>query len=118
MKPKMQQQELARRKCRPFEEGEPALSGAELDELASLLDDTWTIIDDDRLQKEYEFANFRDALDFTNAVGEIAEQENHHPDIELGWGRVLVQFRTHKVDGLSMNDFIMAAKTDEARPGA
>ncbi|NLJ99179.1 MAG: 4a-hydroxytetrahydrobiopterin dehydratase [Tissierellia bacterium] len=65
------------------------------------------------LKKEYKFKNFKDALDFTNKVGSLAEEEGHHPDIYLSWGKVVIKLWTHKIDGLHKNDFILAAKIDE-----
>lgn len=64
------------------------------------------------LINSYSFKNFREALDFTNRVGELAEQEGHHPDIALAWGKVEITLWTHKIDGLTESDFIMAAKID------
>jgi 4a-hydroxytetrahydrobiopterin dehydratase len=110
----MQIQDLASRDCKTFEGGEPPLGQAEQKELADQLAPGWRIVEGHHLEKEYEFEDFREALDFTNEVGEIAEEQDHHPDIELGWGRVLIRLRTHKIDGLSENDFILAAKADEA----
>jgi len=69
-------------------------------------------VDNQRIVKEFHFSDFREALDFTNAVGEVAESENHHPDIQLGWGKVVITLSTHKIHGLSENDFILAAKID------
>lgn len=66
----------------------------------------------DRLEKTFTFKNFAQALEFTNRVGAIAEQENHHPALLTEWGRVTVSWWTHKISGLHVNDFIMAAKTD------
>jgi len=66
-----------------------------------------------RLVRAFRFGNFRSALDFTNRVGELAEQEGHHPAITTEWGRVTVSWWTHKIGGLHVNDFIMAAHTDE-----
>ena len=109
----MQEKDLARRQCKPFEGGEPPLEKDEIAHLSAKLDPGWRVQNDTRLVKEFEFPDFREALDFTNAVGEIAEEQDHHPDIELGWGRVQVSLMTHKIDGLSENDFIIAAKADE-----
>jgi 4a-hydroxytetrahydrobiopterin dehydratase len=66
------------------------------------------------LEKTFAFEDFRQALDFTNRVGEIAEHEGHHPDVYLGWGKVKLSIWTHKIDGLTESDFILAAKADEA----
>ncbi len=110
----MQVKDLARRNCRTFEGGEPPLGEDEVAELKAELGGGWDVVEGSRLEKEYTFDDFRQALDFTNAVGEIAEEQDHHPDIQLGWGRVRLSLRTHKIDGLSENDFILAAKADEA----
>lgn len=69
-------------------------------------------MDEHHLEKEYRFRNFQEALDFTNKVGAIAQEEGHHPDIYLAWGLVKLSLWTHKIDGLSENDFILAAKCD------
>jgi 4a-hydroxytetrahydrobiopterin dehydratase len=73
------------------------------------------VVDGHHLEKEYRFDNFRDALEFTNEVGELAEEQGHHPDIELSWGRVKLSVWTHKIDGLTESDFIWAAKADLLR---
>lgn len=73
----------------------------------------WSTVDDHHLEADYEFDDFRQALDFTNRVGEIAEREGHHPDIHLSWGKVGIELSTHEADGLTKNDFIMAAKISE-----
>jgi 4a-hydroxytetrahydrobiopterin dehydratase len=105
---------LADRECRPCKGDEPPLEGKALEELAKDLEEGWDVVEEHHLEKEYALEDFREALDFTNAVGEIAEKEDHHPDIELGWGRVQLNLRTHKIDGLTENDFILAAKADRA----
>lgn len=76
------------------------------------LDGGWQVVDDHQLEKEYTFKNFREALDFTNRVGELAESVGHHPDILLAWGRVKLTIWTHKIDGLFSADFVFAAKAD------
>jgi 4a-hydroxytetrahydrobiopterin dehydratase len=76
------------------------------------LDGGWQVVDDHQLEKEYTFKNFREALDFTNRVGELAESVGHHPDILLAWGRVKLTVWTHKIDGLFSADFVFAAKAD------
>jgi len=106
--------ELLSLKCVPCRGGEPALAEAEIDELKTNVPD-WEIIELDgiqRLQRVYSLKNFIAALDFTNKIGAIAEEEDHHPLIVTEWGRVTVQWWTHVVKGLHKNDFIMAAKTD------
>ncbi len=73
----------------------------------------WGLLDGGRrIERRYEFADFRSALDFVNRVGELAESQGHHPDLACGWGWVTVSWWTHKIDGLHANDFIMAARTD------
>jgi 4a-hydroxytetrahydrobiopterin dehydratase len=80
-----------------------------LDQLAN----GWVVVEDHHLAKEFTFADFRQALDFTNRVGELAEEQGHHPDVHLSWGKVKIVIWTHKVDGLTESDFILAAKCDE-----
>jgi 4a-hydroxytetrahydrobiopterin dehydratase len=89
------------------------LKGEALARVAEQLGDGWKIVDEHHLEREYTFRNFRQALDFTNKLGEIAEAEGHHPDILLSWGRVAVTIYSHKVGGLTESDFILAAKYDE-----
>ena len=86
------------------------------DEAASMLTQLaggWEIIDNHHLHKTYRFKNFREALDFTNRVGELAESIFHHPDIALAWGKVSLDIWTHKINGLNEADFIFAAKCDK-----
>ncbi len=75
--------------------------------------DHWTVSNDHHIEKEFEFPDFKTALAFVNKVGEIAESQGHHPDIFLAWGQVGVKIWTHKIDGLTESDFILAAKIDE-----
>jgi 4a-hydroxytetrahydrobiopterin dehydratase len=104
--------ELADKICTPCRGGVPPLAGAELERLAAELGNGWRVVDGHHLEKEYRFADFRQALGFTNLIGELAEEVNHHPDIFLTWGRVRVELWTHKIDGLNEADFIWAAKAD------
>ncbi len=103
---------LAEKECIPCKGGTPALKGAELREMTSKLGGGWRLERDHQLEKEFTFKNFRDALDFTNKVGELAESQGHHPDIYLTWGKVKLTIWTHKVDGLTESDFVLAAKVD------
>ena len=107
--------ELTKKKCRPCNEGEPPLKGEAIAIKQRELGDNWKVINEHHLEKEYAFKNFKEALDFTNRVGAVAEQEGHHPDIFLGWGKVKLDLWTHNIGGLSENDFILAAKADAAR---
>ena len=103
---------LADRDCVPCKGGVPPLDGEELEKLAEELDGDWQVVDGKRLEKSYKFEDFRQALDFTNRVGELAEDVGHHPDIYLAYGKVKLKIWTHKIGGLSESDFILAAKAD------
>ena len=103
---------LSDRTCIPCKGGTPPLDAAQQQELRKQLPDGWDVIEDHHLQKSYRFADFLSALDFTNKAGHIAENQNHHPEIILTWGRVTIRIWTHKIDGLTESDFILAAKID------
>ena len=104
--------DLASKDCIPCRGGIPPLVGDELTELHGALGGDWEVIDGHHLEKTYRFPDFQQALDFTNRIGALAEEINHHPDICLGWGKVHVTLWTHKIDGLAEADFIWAAKAD------
>ena len=104
--------ELAAKQCVPCRGGVPPLTGAELQALQAQLGADWQVIDEHHLEREYRFDDFRKALDFTVRVGEMAEEQAHHPDIYLAWGQVKVTIWTHKIDGLTESDFVFAAKAD------
>jgi len=104
---------LAQKTCIPCRGGVPPLKGEELDALQEKLGNDWQIINQHYLEKEYIFSDFRQALDFTVKVGEVAENQGHHPDIYLAWGKVKLTIWTHKIDGLTESDFIFAAKADQ-----
>jgi 4a-hydroxytetrahydrobiopterin dehydratase len=108
--------ELVREKCVACRRDSPRVTEAEMKELGAEIPD-WTVLERDavpRLEKVFKFPNFADALAFTNRIGAIAEAEGHHPALLTEWGRVTVNWWTHKIRGLHRNDFIMAAKTDDA----
>ena len=108
-------EELTQLKCEACRVGAPQVTEAEAVEYQKQVPD-WIIVERDdikRLERIYQFKNFVTALTFTNKVGEIAEQEGHHPAILTEWGKAVVAWWTHKIRGLHRNDFIMAAKTDE-----
>jgi len=105
--------ELAKKACLPCRGGVPPLQGGEITELLEKLGGSWRVVDAHHLEKEYPFKAYRRALDFTLAVGELAEAQGHHPDLLLKWGCVTVTIWTHKIDGLTESDFIFAAKADE-----
>ncbi|HEV8344225.1 MAG TPA: 4a-hydroxytetrahydrobiopterin dehydratase [Candidatus Binatia bacterium] len=104
--------ELAAKECVPCRGGVPPLKGREIAALMEKLGGGWKVVDEHHLEKEYRFKNFREALDYTNRVGELAEAQGHHPDIYLAWGKVKLTLWTHKIDGLTESDFIFAAKAD------
>ena len=106
---------LASKTCVACRAGEPTLTEVEIEELKPQVPD-WQVKEVNgmqRLERVFKFKNFAQALEFTNKIGAIAEQENHHPLIITEWGRVTLDWWTHKIGGLHKNDFIMAAKTDE-----
>ncbi|MBU0616651.1 MAG: 4a-hydroxytetrahydrobiopterin dehydratase [Planctomycetes bacterium] len=102
---------LASKKCVPCQEGAAALKGDAVRSLLRQLDG-WEVVNGHHLVKEFKFPDFATALAFVNRVGEIAETESHHPDITLSWGKVGIRIWTHKIDGLSESDFMLAAKID------
>ncbi|MFQ5349220.1 MAG: 4a-hydroxytetrahydrobiopterin dehydratase [Thermoanaerobaculia bacterium] len=104
--------DLADMVCVPCRGGVPPLEGEDLERLEVALGGGWLVVDGHHLEKEYKFDDFRQALDFTNRLGGLAEEVNHHPNIFLTWGRVRVEVWTHKIDGLNEADFIWAAKAD------
>jgi len=109
--------ELARKSCVPCKGGTPPLDAAAIAPLARQLP-RWAVIRQHHLERWYRFVDFRTALAFVDRVGEIAESERHHPDVHLAWGKVGVEIWTHKIDGLTESDFVMAAKIEEAAASA
>ena len=105
---------LAEEKCPPCDEGGKALEGKALTDLERELGHEWKVVEGHHLEKLFTFKDFRQALDFTNKIGAIAEEVGHHPDIYLTWGKVRLNIFTHKVNGLTRNDFVLAAKFEEA----
>lgn len=104
--------DLASQRCVPCKGGVPPLRGRALHDLLARLGGGWQVVDEHHLAKEYGFRNFADALAFTNRVGALAEEQQHHPDIHLAWGRVRLEIWTHTIDGLTESDFVLAAKAD------
>lgn len=104
--------ELATRDCVPCKGGVPPLTRAEIEPLLAKVDPDWDAVENHHLARTYRFENFVQALAYANRVGEMAEAQNHHPDLHLAWGRVTVEIWTHKIDGLHESDFIFAAKCD------
>lgn len=105
-------EQLASRQCVPCRGGIPPLTPPEIRPLQEQLEPGWEVANDRHLTREYRFENFRQALEFVNRVGEMAEDQGHHPDLYLAWGKVRVEVWTHKIDGLTESDFILAAKCD------
>jgi 4a-hydroxytetrahydrobiopterin dehydratase len=105
---------LADKTCVPCRGGTPSLKGKELADIHRQLPESsqWNVVNEHHLVRAYKFPDFRSALAFVNKVGELAEEQGHHPDIALGWGKVEITTWTHAVDGLTESDFILAAKID------
>ena len=104
--------ELANARCSPCHGGVEPLLPSEAEHYLRELHGGWRVLRDEFLEKVFIFNDFREALDFVNAVGEIAEEQGHHPDIHLSWAKVQVRLWTHKIGGLHENDFILAAKIE------
>ncbi len=102
---------LADKHCVPCRGGTPPLKGAELESYAGQLPE-WRVVDGHHLFRSFDFPDFKTALDFVNRAGAIAEEEGHHPDLTLTWGRVDVKTYTHKIDGLTESDFVLAARIE------
>ncbi len=108
--------ELAKKSCVPCKGGTPPLTNREITPLLAQVDG-WEVVDGHHLRKTFRFKDFRATLDFVNRVGSIAEHEGHHPDICFGWGKATCEIWTHKINGLTESDFVLAAKVDEAVRG-
>lgn len=106
--------ELATKTCVPCRGGVPPLKGRELAEIHRQLPEWahWKVVNEQHISRTYAFPDFKQALDFVNRVGALAEEQGHHPDILLSWGKVEITLWTHKINGLTESDFIMAAKID------
>ena len=105
--------ELKNQKCQACSGNTPKFDEKQISDNLSKLN-SWSVNDEQKMiYKKFNFKTFKQALNFTNKVGEIADLEGHHPDISLGWGYTLVMLHTHAIQGLSINDFIIAAKIDE-----
>jgi 4a-hydroxytetrahydrobiopterin dehydratase len=104
--------DLASRSCVPCRGGVPPLDASAIEQLSRQLGGGWRAVNDHHLEKSWRFPDFKQALAFTNRVGELAEEQGHHPDVHLGWGKVRLELWTHKIDGLTESDFVLAAKID------
>ena len=108
--------DLASKECVPCKGGTPPLDGSELETLARDLGGGWRVQGGHHLEKEYRFEDFRSAMNFAIRVGELAEEQGHHPDMYIAWGKVRLTVWTHKIDGLTESDFVFAAKVDKRLP--
>ena len=104
--------ELAERECVPCRGGVPPMKGEQSKEMSAQLPN-WQVVNEHHLQRSHRFKDFRETLDFVNRVGELAEEQGHHPDICFGWGKADITIWTHKIDGLTESDFVLAAKIDK-----
>ncbi len=104
--------ELENKKCVPCEGGVPVIKGDDIENYSCQLKTNWDVVDEKMIRKEFLFPDFVAAMGFANKVGDIAEEEAHHPDLHISYGKVIVELWTHAIDGLSENDFIVAAKID------
>ena len=102
---------LAKKKCVPCEGGVPPLSQSEAKNFLSQVSNTWQL-NENKIIGNFKFRNFALAMEFVNKVADIAEKENHHPDIKINYNKVELELFTHAINGLSENDFILAAKVD------
>ncbi len=103
---------LSKKECVPCKGGVPPLKGEELEKLEKQVDG-WDVVEEHHITKTYKFSDFVKVLAFVNRVGDVAEEQGHHPDIYLTWGKVRITMCTHKIDGLTESDFILAARIDE-----
>jgi 4a-hydroxytetrahydrobiopterin dehydratase len=109
-------EQLADKTCVPCRGGVPALTGSALETLQKSVPD-WNVANEHHLHREFRFPDFQSALSFVNRVAALAEEQGHHPDILLAWGKAEITLWTHKVNGLTESDFIMAAKIDRLSTG-
>ncbi|MFA5328548.1 MAG: 4a-hydroxytetrahydrobiopterin dehydratase [Prolixibacteraceae bacterium] len=105
--------DLSTKKCVPCEGGTPAFDPKQITEYRENIGDSWNVIDYRKITKEFHFGNYIETIGFINKVAALAEAENHHPVLHVYYGRAVVELWTHAVNGLSENDFILAAKIDK-----
>jgi 4a-hydroxytetrahydrobiopterin dehydratase len=105
--------DLSKKKCVPCEGGVPALTEKEVSEYRKHISVNWKVTDNNKISKEFLFVSYRHTIDFVNKIAVIAEEEGHHPVLHVYFGSIVVELWTHSINGLSENDFIMAAKIDK-----
>ena len=105
---------LAEKTCLPCRGGVPPMAREQSEQLLTELGG-WELVENHHLRKTYQFPDFKQALDFVDRVGSLAEEQQHHPDVHLSWGKVVVEIWTHKINGLTESDFVFAAKCDRLR---
>ncbi|MBR79757.1 MAG: pterin-4-alpha-carbinolamine dehydratase [Euryarchaeota archaeon] len=104
---------LSEKDCTPCRGGVPPLSEEETGAFLTQINEDWRIVDNHHLTRSWEFPDFASAMSFTNLLGDVCEDQGHHADFELGWGRVVALIYTHKIDGLTESDFVLASKFDD-----
>ena len=105
--------DLSTKKCLPCEGGTPAFDPRKIAEYREKIDASWNVIDYKKITKDYHFGKYNETIAFVNKVAAVADEENHHPVLHVYYGKVVVELWTHSVNGLSENDFILAAKIDK-----
>jgi 4a-hydroxytetrahydrobiopterin dehydratase len=105
--------DLSTKKCKPCEGGVPPMNQKEVAELKKQVSDEWNVVEMKKITREFSFVNYRHTMEFVNKLADLAEEEGHHPDLHVFYGRVVVELWTHSINGLSENDFIMASKIDK-----
>ena len=104
---------LTDKKCKPCEGGVSPLTESQAQEMMKQLKPGWELLKGAKeIRKEYRFKNFKETMEFVNFTADVAEREGHHPDMEVSYGKCVIRFSTHAIQGLSENDFILAAKID------
>jgi 4a-hydroxytetrahydrobiopterin dehydratase len=106
---------LINQKCQPWNENTPVIEGVEAEELLKQLNENWSINEQGGLQREWDFEDFNESINFVNKVAAVADSECHHPDIFISWGTCMIEIYTYATDALSKNDFILAAKIDQIK---
>ncbi len=107
--------DLVTKKCVPCEGGIPPFTPLEVEKYLKEISSDWITLEDKRLERKFKFKDFKEAMEFVNKVADVAELEQHHPDIKIFYNMVTITLWTHAISGLSENDFIMAAKIDHTR---